>query len=116
MQKLPETERSVWLWLPGKGVEPSSPNYFWKKPLLKDLEQEEKVSSRSKVMVVSLSLPIPRPLCTLTLDGAVKTQILSPLPPSFPVSAIPSCVPILAAVGPCVAVFCDGTLGQFRLK
>lgn len=29
----------------GKGVELSSPNYFWKKPFLKDLEQEEKVSS-----------------------------------------------------------------------
>lgn len=46
-QELPET--GICLVLAegdiGKGAELASPNYFWKKPLLKDLEQEEKVSS-----------------------------------------------------------------------
>lgn len=63
-QELPETDLSGFMeGYMGKGVELSSPNYFWKKPLLKDLE-EEKVSSWCKAMVVSLSLPISQPLCT----------------------------------------------------
>lgn len=51
----------------GKGVELFSPGYFSKNPILKDLEQEERISSWYKVMVLPLSLPVPRPLCALVL-------------------------------------------------
>lgn len=74
----------------GKGVDMSPTSCFWKKALLKDLVQEEKVSSGSKVMTVSLALPVPqslRALVFLMLDTAVKTDrfsvpffLFSPLP------------------------------------
>lgn len=70
----------------GKGVELFPTNCFWNKALLKDLVQEEKVSSWSKVMV-TLSLAVPQSLSALVflmLDVAVETDRFSvPFLPPF---------------------------------
>lgn len=101
----------------GKGVELSSPNYFWKKPLLKDLEQEEKISSWCKVMVVSLSLPIPWPVCWRASHAECGCKNTDSLSPSsfFSNPGIPSCVPILVTVdlwSGCVTVWVEISLGS----
>lgn len=98
-----------------EGVELSCPNYFWNKPLLK--EQEEKVSSRSEIMLASLSSYSSPSYSSASHAGRGCKNTDSRSPSSFFSSLqFPAVLPSFVPISLRVAVSHDVTLEQFMLK